>query len=200
MIKNTPCRAAALGLLAMSVLAGPADAAGDSGAQTAPGPEVVMLASSAVNQRFNAYITGYAYWDNTPPGSAEISKPVVHRRAGGTGTYIDPVTIAVGHKIEGGRQTLDFPAGTVFYIEKLRKYAIVEDVCGDGNRPQDGPCHAGYHGHPWLDVYIGGASSTASATAACARRITALQSIVLNPRADYPVHAGEIASSGCRVF
>lgn len=157
-------------------------------------------AAGAAEQRFTAFLTGYGYWDNTPPGSAAIAKPVVHRRAGGTGTYADPITIAVGHRIEGGRQTLDYRPGTRFYIERLRKYAIVEDVCGDGTRPQDGPCHTGYRGHPWLDIYIGGARLTAAHTNSCARKITALQTLVINPRPDYPVAPGEISASGCQVF
>lgn len=151
------------------------------------------------SHRFTAYVTGYAFWDNTPPGSAEISKPVVHRKAGGKGSYEDPVTIAVGHVIENGRQTLDFPPGTRLYIERLRKYAIVEDVCGDGHRPQDGPCHTGYKGHPWLDIYIGGSKQSRAETVACARKITAIQEIVINPEPHYPVVAGEIASA-CNVF
>jgi hypothetical protein len=165
-----------------------------------PDAVVDLVAAPRGETRFTAYLTGYTWWDNTPPGSAEISKPVVHRKAGGLGTFDDPVTIAVGHRIEGGRQTLDYPAGTRFYIEKLRKYAIVEDVCGDGNTPQAGPCHTGYRGHPWLDIYIGGGRESAAASDACARRITALQAIVINPGPGYPVHAGEIAASGCRVF
>ncbi|MBI1218123.1 MAG: hypothetical protein GC186_06200 [Rhodobacteraceae bacterium] len=146
------------------------------------------------------YLTGYSYWDNTPPGSAQISKPVVHQRAGGTGTYADPLTIAVGHTIAGGVQTLDYAPGTRFYISRLRKYAVVEDVCGDGTHPQDGPCHTGYQGHPWLDLYVGGARATAAITTACARRITALQTIIVNPRPGYPVAQGDVASSGCEVF
>lgn len=151
-------------------------------------------------QRITAYLTGYSYWDNTPPGSAAIARPVIHRRAGGTGTYENPVTIAVGHRIDGRRQTLDYPEGTRFYVERLRKYAIVEDVCGDGNNPQDGPCHSGYKGHPWLDIYIGGARQTRTETNACAYRITALQDIVINPRPGYPVSSGEITAAGCEVF
>jgi hypothetical protein len=154
----------------------------------------------ASEQRIKAYITGYSYWDNTPPGSAEISKPVIHRRAGGKGTYRDPVTIAVGHSIRGGVQTLDFPPGTRFYLARLEKYAVVEDVCGDGPHPQNGPCHTGYHGHPWLDIYIGGRRVSATATDHCARRITALQTIIINPRPGYRVNPGDIASSGCRVY
>jgi len=161
--------------------------------------EVARSLAKLKSHRFTAYITGYAFWDNTPPGSAEISKPVVHRKAGGTGSYEDPVTIAVGHVIENGRQTLDFPPGTRLYIERLRKYVIVEDVCGDGYRPQDGPCHTGYKGHPWLDIYIGGSKQSRSETDACARKITALQEIIVNPEPHFPVAKGEIASS-CAVF
>ncbi len=149
---------------------------------------------------FRIYLTGYSYWDNTPPGSTAISKPVVHRRAGGTGTYRDPITIAVGHKIVGKRQTLDFPAGTRFYLKRLRKYVVVEDVCGDGSRPQNGPCHTGYNGLPWLDIYIDGQGVSASEATQCARKITAVQEIILNPRPDYPVEVGSLTSSGCRVF
>ncbi len=171
--------------------------------QRGQSPAELVLASfsnSRAEQRFAAYITGYSYWDNTPPGSTAISKPTVHRRAGGSGTYNDPITIAVGHVIEHGRQTLDFKPGTRFYLAHLRKYAVVEDVCGDGNRPQDGPCHTGYQGRPWLDIYIGGKSVSASAATQCANRLTSVQQIIINPRPDYAVVAGAIADQGCHVF
>ncbi len=151
-------------------------------------------------RQMDVYLTGYTWWDNTPPGSAEIARPVLRQKAGGTGTWASPITIAVGHRIENGRQTLDFPAGTRFYLPRLQKYAIVEDVCGDGPTPQNGPCHSGYKGHPWLDIWIGGKGMSAAATDACARRITAVQPIILDPPRDLPVHKGEIASNGCKVF
>jgi hypothetical protein len=189
------------GLIALTVLLLPA-AAQHAMAQT--NDLIVLVAANSppkgVEKRFTAYLTGYAYWDNTPPGSAEISKPVLHRKAGGIGTYRDPITIAVGHSITGNRQTLDYAPGTRFYIVNLRKYAIVEDVCGDGRKPQAGPCHTGYKGNPWLDIYIGGAKVSKAATEKCARRITALQKIIIHPKAGYPVHKGEIAGSGCQVF
>ncbi|AUQ57081.1 hypothetical protein PhaeoP30_00130 [Phaeobacter inhibens] len=150
--------------------------------------------------RFEGYLTGYSYWDNTPPGSAAIARPVLRHQAGGTGTYNDPVTIAVGHAIRRGRQTLDFPAGTRFYIERLRKYAIVEDVCGDGHQPQNGPCHTGKNGRPWLDIYIGGKRNSVRDTERCMNRLTGMQPIRLNPRRGYPVAHGEISASGCQVF
>lgn len=161
---------------------------------------LASMNSTRQEHRFEVFLTGYSYWDNTPPGSGAISKPVVHNRAGGTGTFENPITIAVGHVIENRQQTLDFQPGTRFYIERLRKYAIVEDVCGDGTRPQDGPCHTGYKGRPWLDIYIGGKSVTASHTTACARSITDFQHVIINPRRGYPVNEGAIVDTGCNVF
>jgi hypothetical protein len=151
-------------------------------------------------KHFKAYVTGYSYWDNTPPGSAAIARPVIHRRAGGTGTYRDPITIAVGHVMRYGRSKLDYPAGTRFYIKGLRKYAIVEDACGDGNRPQDGPCHTGHRGLPWLDIYVDGSKSSPSASNACAHRLTKVHGIIMNPKPEYPVVAGRLTESGCPVF
>lgn len=150
--------------------------------------------------QFQAFITGYSYWDNTPPGSAAIAHPVVHRRAGGTGTYDDPITLAVGHRIDGAKRSIDYPVGTRFYIKGLRKYAIVEDLCGDGNRPQDGPCHTGYQGRPWLDIYVDGAKSARQASESCMNRLTRFHTVVQNPSPSYPVVAGALTESGCQVF
>src|SRR4051812_38674485 len=83
-----------------------------------------------------AYLTGYTYYDNTPHQSVTVSNPVIHQTAGGTGTYTDPITLAVGHTITNGQDVLDWPPGTIFYVPNLRKYFIVEDTCGDGDRPQ----------------------------------------------------------------
>ncbi|WP_127900526.1 hypothetical protein [Solirhodobacter olei] len=190
----------AAALVCVSFSAG-ADGAPLLAASASPGIARLSTSNARSSERqFKAYITGYSYWDNTPPGSAEIARPVIHRRAGGTGTYTDPVTIAVGHSIIGGQQKLDFPAGTRFYLTRLEKYAVVEDVCGDGPDPQDGPCHTGYKGHPWLDVYVGGRRQSAVAADACVHRITALQTIIINPRPNYRVRQGAIADAGCRVF
>lgn len=159
-----------------------------------------LFTSNAAGGTYTVYLTGYTWWDNTPPGSAAIARPVLRQRAGGTGSYASPITIAVGHSITGGQQTLDYPAGTRFYLPRLRKYAIVEDVCGDGAQPQLGPCHTGHQGRPWLDIWLGGRSMEPAAADACARRITGLQPIVQDPPRDLPVVEGEIASDGCRTF
>ncbi|MBL4806027.1 MAG: hypothetical protein JKY31_01910 [Rhodobacteraceae bacterium] len=156
-------------------------------------------AASAQVTSFRGYLTGYSYWDNTPPGSAAISNPQIHEFAGGVGTYFDPITIAVGHVIDGA-DVLDFPAGTRFYLPHLRKYAIVEDTCGDGDSPQDGPCHIGKDGLPWLDIYVDGATSDAARADACSEKITTIQTFVVNPGPNHSVVVGALTESGCYTF
>lgn len=158
-----------------------------------------LLDPNLSGDRMLAYLTGYSFWDNTPPGSAAIAKPVIHREAGGIGTYEDPITLAVGHSIVGSVQTMDFPAGTRFYFPELRRYAIVEDVCGDGPTPQYGPCHIGYNGLPWLDIYVGGEMMDASVSHACMYSITRVHQVIRNPSPGYPVIAAPLTESGCAV-
>lgn len=153
----------------------------------------------AQDRRFTAYVTGYSYWDNTPPGSTAIARPVLHQGAGGTGTYEDPITVAVGHARRNGQTYMDYPAGTRFYFPRLRKYGIVEDLCGDGDRPQDGPCHSGKDGNPWLDIYVDGARAGAKAANTCMHRLTGHQPVIINPKPIYPASAGPLTESGCRV-
>jgi hypothetical protein len=147
-----------------------------------------------------AYTTGYGYWDNTPPGSTIISNPVLHQSAGGTGTWQDPVTIAVGHSISDGVDTLDYPAGTRMYIPALEKYFIVEDACGDGDTPQNIPCHnisrVGRRGATvWFDVWIGGASGSNSDSRQCQATLTGIHTVILNPSIhDYRVTPGDVLS------
>ncbi len=160
-----------------------------------PTPPVVTVNEITLQ----AYTTGYGWPDNTPKGSATISNPVIHSLAGGSGTYADPITLAVGHTISGGKDTLDYPAGTKFYIPNLKKYFIVEDTCGDGNSPQSGPCHTGYQGHVWLDLWVGGNSSNQSQTLSCEDAITDIHTVIENPASTYPVVSGDVAS-GCQQF
>ncbi|HKS01542.1 MAG TPA: hypothetical protein VJS86_07680 [Arthrobacter sp.] len=142
----------------------------------------------------DAYMTAYTWFDNTPPGSLDISNPVLHTKAGGTGTYEDPVTIAVGHSLESGKDVLDIPAGTRIYVPNVRRYFIVEDTCGDGPTPQNGPCHSTAKAQEgasiWVDLWIGGEGGTKSSTRRCARKVTTVGTAVFNPRADYAVASG----------
>jgi hypothetical protein len=161
-----------------------------------PAPTTTPATSSGNEKTFTAYITGYGWPDNTPP-SATISNPVIHSIAGGTGTFSDPITIATGHSIISGKDILDYAAGTKFYIPALRRYFIVEDTCGDGNTPQDGPCHTGYQGHVWLDAWVGGTSAQSSATLACEDTITDFHTIIENPASNYLVTAGPVFDGTC---
>lgn len=163
---------------------------------------VAALAPAArADTTITAYTTGYGFYDNTPPGSATISNPIIHRQAGGTGTFQDPITLAVGHSIINGQDILDWPAGMRWYIPNLRRYFIVEDTCGDGSTPQNGPCHDLGQADPgaqtWLDLWVDGSSMTHSASDACESAITANHLAVESPAANYAVVAGPIAGSTC---
>lgn len=143
-----------------------------------------------------AYTTAYGWPDNTPAGAA-ISDPVIHKTAGGTGTYADPITVAVGHSITGGQDILDYPAGTKFYVPNLRRYFIVEDTCGDGSSPQSGPCHTGYQGHVWIDLWIGGQGLGSNGTLVCEDAITDLHLVIENPASNYAVVSGAVYNGTC---
>jgi 3D (Asp-Asp-Asp) domain-containing protein len=65
-------------------------------------------------------LTFYGYPDNDPPG-AGIALPTIHSKAGGTGTYADPVTFASAPG--------EFKAGAILYVPFLKKYVIMEDTC-----------------------------------------------------------------------
>jgi hypothetical protein len=162
----------------------------------APTPVPTPPAPPAAGEtRFDAYLTGYGWPDNTP-ASAAISDGVIHSQAGGAGTYTDPITIAVGHSIISGKDILDYPKGTKFYIPTLRKYFIVEDTCGDGNQPQNGPCHTGKDGRPWLDAWVGGQGAVASSVYSCENKITGVHAVIQNPAPNYAVVSGPIFNNG----
>jgi len=74
-----------------------------------------------------AFLTGYSLEDNSPPGTRSTSSG---RAAGGTGTYEDPITLAVGYASGD-----EFPRGTVFYVPLVRAYFVVEDRCGGCSDP-----------------------------------------------------------------
>lgn len=158
----------------------------------APAPVAQPTAERTVT---TTYTTAYTWFDNTPAGSATISHPVLHKSAGDTGTFEDPITIAVGHSLASGHDVLDFPAGTRIYLPDVRRYFIVEDTCGDGNEPEGGPCHQGANANGtnstiWIDMWIGGQGSSARAADDCASRVTDVNTAVFNPASDYAVAPG----------
>lgn len=160
-----------------------------------PAPAPVVPASSSERIVHTTYTTAYTWYDNTPVGSATISHPILHKTAGGTGTYQDPITIAVGHSTATGKDVLDFPAGTRIYLPDVRRYFIVEDSCGDGNDPQGGPCHQGTNVEGtnstiWIDMWIGGQSMSSDGADNCASKVTNMRTAVFNPASNYAVAPG----------
>ena len=128
-------------------------------------------------KRSQIFTTGYTYWDNSPPGSAQIARPQLHERAGGTGTWKDPITVAV----QAGR----FDFGTRFYLPELKKYFIVEDLCG--------ACHDGRNGGAYtLDIWVDGSHLSSGGAANCASRITRLQPAIEDPKSGLPVATGPV--------
>ena len=132
-----------------------------------------------------AWTTAYTYFDNDPPGSATISNPIIHKVAGGVGTYADPITIAVGYTSAGP----DIKPGTKFYIPNVKRYFIVEDTCAG--------CHPGHQGLLWIDLWIDGAKTSAAGADACASLLTDVHNVIQNPKATYPVVSGVLSSSVC---
>ncbi|MCU1515951.1 MAG: hypothetical protein JWQ75_672 [Pseudarthrobacter sp.] len=143
----------------------------------------------------DVYVTAYSWHDNTPGGSPIISHPVLHKTAGGTGTYEDPITMAVGHSLETGHDVLDIAAGTRIYLPNMQRYFVVEDTCGNGPAPQDGPCHTGAEefgdASLWIDMWIDGEEDSESFAHRCAKNVTGVHTAVLNPADNYVVASGE---------
>ncbi|WP_051343312.1 LysM peptidoglycan-binding domain-containing protein [Pseudonocardia spinosispora] len=134
-------------------------------------------------QQKKIWLTGYSYQDNTPAGSSIVSTPVLHKEAGGTGTYADPITVAVPGKGNG-----IWKSGSRFYLPTVKRYVIAEDTGAS-------PAPSGQDGH--LDMWIGGQGGTKSATDACMDKITATGvTAQYNPPSNLPVIKGPIYSAG----
>lgn len=141
-----------------------------------PAPRPVPLPRTV-----NAFITGYTWYDNSPPGSAAIARPVIHRTAGGVGTYADPITMAVGYTSAG----MDIPAGTRFYLPKMKKYFIVEDKCGACHRHSADVTYK-------LDIWLDGRNRSKASARSCAYSITGKQPVVRQPPNNLPVKRGAV--------
>ncbi len=110
-------RRRALGLLAVTVvLFGVPSTAGARTTGTRAG--VAPRTTGTVQ----AFMTLYGYVDNSPPGT-DIAHPCLHRGAGGTGTYADPITFAT--------DVSELPWCEIIYVPYMERYFIHEDECSE---------------------------------------------------------------------
>jgi hypothetical protein len=104
----------------------------------------------------------------------------VHKKAGGRGTYSDPITVAVPSESS-------FKPGTRFYLPSVKRYAIVEDSgasSSDGNH---------------LDLWVDGENGSESAVESCMDRLTGNATAEVNPPPGRPVIASPIFAGSCHL-
>lgn len=153
--------------------------------RAAGGGKPTVLAQGPVRD-LRIWLTGYSFQDNTPPSSAIVSAPILHETAGGTGTYSDPITVAVpGHASDGD---MAWKGGTRFYLPTVQRYVIVEDSGAS-------PAPSGQDGH--LDMWVDGQGGSKSASDNCMDKITGTGiPAIMNPPTGKPVIVGPITSNG----
>jgi hypothetical protein len=135
-----------------------------------------------------ATITFYGWPDNSPPGSA-IAHPVIHKHAGGDGTYCNPTTFATERA-----NNKPIPYGIKIYVPFLQQYFIREDLCAASGPPTGSGSNGCYR--LWFDLWVGGtAKSKAHDVVRCEQMLTpgAKVDVILYPRDGMPVaHAGPL--------
>jgi hypothetical protein len=82
-------------------------------------------------------VTFYGWPDN---GGADIAFPKVHAKAGGAGTYADPITFATDPD--------EWPPGTILYLPFLKRYIVMEDSCASCTTDW---AARKYHLHVWVN-------------------------------------------------
>jgi hypothetical protein len=127
-------------------------------------------------ERTRVQITFYGSYDNDPPGSTGIAHPVLHQKAGGTGTYNDPLTFA-SPAGEGA-----YAWGTRIYVPLVQKYFIREDECAESWTAPEG-CGPVTH----VDLYMGNPSNRPDVVD-CEEALTpnGKGTIILNPPSNLP--------------
>jgi hypothetical protein len=143
------------------------------------GGNTASATPSAAPATQQAFITMYGWYDNTPP-SATISYPKLHKTAGGTGTFADPITYA--------SDKAETAPGTKIYVPRVQKYFIMEDDCEEcdadwkGHGPDGGP-------NMWhFDLWLGGKGGNAIGAIECEDALTnynpdntpKLESVIVN--------------------
>ncbi len=114
---------------------------------TAPNPPTPPIPGGGTAKQVE--ITYYGAWDNDPPGSRDIAHPVLHDKAGGIGTYADPLTFAS----PAGNGA--YAWGLRIYVPSVQKYFVREDECATSWTAVNG-CGPVSH----VDLYVGNPSDS----------------------------------------
>ncbi|HTK65039.1 MAG TPA: hypothetical protein VL595_21810 [Pseudonocardia sp.] len=172
-------RDAALGVTAFGLVAALSACGGPDVAAAAPPPPAPTAAIARVDVQgptgfAQTNMTFYAAYDNDPAGSTDIAYPNErHSKAGGTGTFADPLTFATDPN--------ELPPGTLIYYAPLRKYFVMEDECAE--------CIDDWKAskRPRIDLWT--SATTDKRVLACEEKLTpdGLVSVEINPPADHPV-------------
>ena len=120
------------------------------------------------------YVTFYGWVDNSPPGRA-IAYPVIHKLAGGVGTYKNPIIFATDKN--------ELAIGTIVYVPYLQKYFIMEDDCAQCD--SDWQHHHKFH----IDLWTGGNGSHKREQIQCENSLTRNgdSKVIINPPGNLPV-------------
>jgi hypothetical protein len=156
-------------------------------------PAATVRAAAGPKPRpVQAFVTLYGYADNSPPGRA-IAHPCIHKVAGGTGSFGDPITFATDVREVGWCKKI--------YVAYMKRYFIHEDECvqcdHDWTRLHE------YH----FDLWAGGDAGSLrnpehAALVRCERTWTRADAIddphnptiTINPKAGLPVTTARIFS------
>ena len=113
-----PTKRLGLGLLTVGLLLFGTPTVADAGSVPAPAPQ-----STGTVQ---AFMTLYGYVDNSPPGTKIAHVCDNRTRAGGTGTYDDPITFAT--------DVHELPWCEIIYVPYMERYFIHADECSECDR------------------------------------------------------------------
>jgi len=118
---------------------------------------LLLALSQGAERNITAEVTFFGARDNCPPGG-DIAHPIIHKVAGGTGTYADPITFAGA--------SASIPVGTRIYLPRLKKYFIFEDDCEECI--SDWSKNKKYH----VDCWMGPDTLSDSSIVACENQLT----------------------------
>ncbi len=132
-------------------------------------------AATTARGTYRMEVTFYGWPDNTPPSGA-IAYPIIHKTAGGIGSYANPITFATDRS--------EIAPGTRLYLPLVKKYLIMEDDCTECDR--DWSTRRKRHIDVWTNS---NAKSNTNAVLNCEDQLTPARAVpvIVDPRAGLTV-------------